>query len=96
MKSGQEFKVEWWEDEDYIVSGYSANHPGTFTKAEAHAIVQFMQHITPIIQADAWNQGMTDAAAIVDGMRGSGESDLRCVRSNIEWKRDHPNEKDQL
>lgn len=40
------------------------------------------------IQLDAWKQGMTDAAAIVNGMRGSGESDLRCVRSNIEWDRD--------
>lgn len=34
------------------------------------------------IQADAWRQGMLDAADIVNQCRGE-ESDLRCVRDRI-------------
>lgn len=41
-----------------------------------------MLEIIQAIQLDAWKQGMTDAAEIVDSCRGE-EGDLRCVRDLI-------------
>lgn len=40
------------------------------------------------IQHDAWKQGMTDAAEIVNDARSGSEHDLHSVRSRIQTKRD--------
>lgn len=40
------------------------------------------------IQLDAWKQGMTDAAEVVNDARSGDETDLRCIRDRIKSKRD--------
>lgn len=54
MRTSDEWKVERWEDEDYIITGFGLQHPGTFSKREAERIVGILRLATPLIQEDVF------------------------------------------
>lgn len=53
MKSAESWKVELWDEQDYIITGFANQHPSTFTRREAELIQKFIHHVTPLIQQDA-------------------------------------------
>lgn len=55
MKTYEDWKVEQWEGEDYIVTGFGLTHPGVFTHREAIEILKILQLATPLIQKDCIN-----------------------------------------
>ncbi len=46
----QEWKMELWEDRDYIITGFGLDHPGTLSKREAELVIQYLNLATPLIQ----------------------------------------------
>lgn len=44
-----EWKVEQWEGEDYIITGFGLQHPSTFRKSEAERICAILKLATPLI-----------------------------------------------
>jgi len=65
MKTAEEWKIERWEGEDFIITGFGNVIPGTYTKREADLIMRFLVHVTPLVQLDAMKEGMRRAADIV-------------------------------
>lgn len=53
MKNAGEWRVERWDGEDFIVTGFGIKHPGVFRKREADLIVAILVLATPLIQKDA-------------------------------------------
>ena len=47
-----EWKIERWEDDEYIITGYGLQHTGTFSKREAEMILKILQQATPLIISD--------------------------------------------
>lgn len=44
------FKVEKWEGEDYIITGYNLGHPGVFSKQVANQICNVLNQAEPLIR----------------------------------------------
>jgi len=63
MRTIDEWKVEHWEDEDYIITGFDLQHPGTFSKTEATRIVSILKLATPLIQTDAFRAGQVSVVS---------------------------------
>jgi len=53
MKSESDWKIERWEDEDFIITGFDVQHSGTYSRREAEEILIFLKIATSAIQADA-------------------------------------------
>ncbi len=62
MKTAEEWKIERWEDKDYIITGFGLNHAGVYSKREAEIICNALKNATLIIQKDAFRAGMEHAA----------------------------------
>lgn len=53
MRTKNDWKMERWEGEDWIITGFGIKHPGVYSKREADIILGFLILATPIIQQDA-------------------------------------------
>lgn len=53
MNNANDWKIERWEDQDYIITGFGLQHPSVFTKKEAELILSILKLATPLIQEDA-------------------------------------------
>lgn len=53
MRTKNDWKIERFEGEDFIITGFEFKHPGTYSKCEAETILAFLKLATPIIQQDA-------------------------------------------
>lgn len=76
MKSAEEWKVERWEGQDFIVTGFGVQHPGVLTQREAEQIVWYLKLATPVVQLDSWKQGMTDAFDISNSQADLPENEI--------------------
>jgi len=71
MKFLDELKLEAWEADEYIITGFGVNHPGTLSKREGEQILAMLKLFAPPILA----LGATLAAEIAEQNKGKSKAE---------------------